>query len=61
MTLEQKYYSRQDAAVIMGFSLKTTDRLIKKGLIKARKLNAATGGRVLISIKSINDLLHSDS
>ena len=61
MALEQKYCSRQEAAEITGVSIKTIDRMIKKGQIKARKLNASKGGRVIISIKSINDLLDDES
>jgi excisionase family DNA binding protein len=44
LTKEPKYYSRQEAALILKISLPTLGQWIKRGKIKAKKI----GNRVLI-------------
>ncbi len=53
--MEQKFFSRAEAAQYWRCSLKTIDRRITEGVIKAKKLSPAKGGRVLIYIDSMSD------
>jgi hypothetical protein len=51
--MEQKFFSREEAAKFWRCSVRTIDRSIRDGYIKARKLSPAKGGRVLIYIESM--------
>jgi hypothetical protein len=58
-TIKQKFFSRAEASQYWRCSERTIDRRIKDGLIKAKKLTSAKGGRVLIYIDSMSDEYYS--
>jgi hypothetical protein len=54
-SIKQKFFSRAEASEFWRCSERTIDRRIRDGLIKAKKLSPAKGGRVLIYIDSMSD------